>query len=610
MENILRFIDPAEETENLKDLARAEYLEASQAVFTQTGQYPAVEDLFPDLCDFINRSGQAPWEPITFPNRQEEFQASQLDKLLSMVETSFRLAPSAVHSLIALPPFPLTAPPVLAQPQAVEAKPPAQDVPNPSTTAPSPIRPVPARGSGLTRPPRPEPAQIAAVKEPGKDVAYEVAQTLLQVESIKMLGEAIYQYTGTFYRYITAEDMRRLIMQRSRDAVAREGNARLVDAVFKVIVCEPDICPPNSDIAPNLVSLQNGVLNLETGQFYLHDPRFNTFYMVNGNYVPSRIHPVFDRVLETITGGDPTLAQRIIEVIGYCLSPDTRGKVFFVFQGVPDSGKSLLASFIRECLNVEATAAPDLLSLGDRFSASALIGKQLCLTMDMPSAPLGAKTVSTFKTLTGGDLLTADIKYRPAVTFRNTAKFILGTNHPLLTQYPDPAFFRRAIVVPFAHSIPRGQMDVNLLPKLLAERDAIIRHALDSYRVLRSRNYVFSGNYQVNAVFGDVATPYVNTPSTEDFLSEFVHSACETGAGCEAFTDDLYRAFAAKFGMSPVPNNQFSARLLEVCQQLGLAVRRGSGTGKKRRPGGGSPVAYLTGIALKESASARDSQGE
>ena len=233
---------------------------------------------------------------------------------------------------------------------------------------------------------------------------------------------------------------------------------------------EPSICEKPEQINSDLVSFANGVLNLKTGHLHPHNPAFNTYYEIKSSYDQhSRPHPVFDQFLASITGGDPALEQRILEVIGYCIVPDTQGKVFFVFQGVPDSGKSVLAAFIRGCFNDDATVAMDILSLGERFSVSSLIGKQLCTSMDLPAAPLNAKSVSIFKMLTGGDPITCDIKFAPHTTFYNTAKFIFGTNHMILTQNNDPAFYRRAITVPFLNMVPKERQDLSCWKSWMAK---------------------------------------------------------------------------------------------------------------------------------------------
>lgn len=236
-----------------------------------------------------------------------------------------------------------------------------------------------------------------------RDIAYAVTQELLARVKIKILGEAIYSYTGHFYQHITAENLRRLIMALCRSQVESEGNSRLVEEVYRLLMVEPTICEKPEQISSYLVSFTNGVLDLKTGQLHPHDPRFNTYYEIDAKYAAfSQAHPVFDKFVMSLTRGDPDMALRILEIIGYCLVPDTKGKVFFVFQGVPDSGKSVLAAFIRGCFNNDATVAMDILSLGERFAASSLIGKQLCTSMDLPSTALSSKTVSTFKQLTGG----------------------------------------------------------------------------------------------------------------------------------------------------------------------------------------------------------------
>lgn len=274
MENALIFRDPAEEVENLQNLARAEY-EAACITTAGINQYPAAEEIFPELCDFVQWLGQQVNEPIVYARNSEDFRGIQLAKLHHYTAIVFAAMPQSAHRLVSRSP---------AFPAPATIKPAAK------TSIPSiPVSDGPAVRSAPAlkpQPPQTEPAQIAAGKEPGRDVAYEVTQTLLQVESIQMLGEALYCYTGKYFRYITSEDMRRIIMGRCRSAVEREGNGRLVDAVFKLLLCEPNICSCRSNIDPNLVSLQNGVLNLQTGQLFHHSPRFNTFYMVTGNYGP------------------------------------------------------------------------------------------------------------------------------------------------------------------------------------------------------------------------------------------------------------------------------------------------------------------------------------
>lgn len=265
--------------------------------------------------------------------------------------------------------------------------------------------------------------------------------------------------------------------------------------------------------------------------------------------------------------------------------------MFFVFQGVPDSGKSVLASFIRHCLNQEASVATDVFNLGDRFTASSLIGKQLCTSMDLPSTPLNPRAVSVFKMITGGDPLTADVKYRSPITFLNRAKYILGTNHPLLTQGDDPAFFRRVVAVPFLYPIRQQDQDHFLLEKLDTERSAIIASALQAYQVLRQHNYQFSGEFQINE--GLVGRP--EQRSENEILQEFIQRCCVVDHTATEFVHCLYEQFCSEFPYLHIPLLTFSSKLLDVCRSLGLDVRKGQ---KKRMAPHENPRAVLDGICL------------
>ena len=126
-----------------------------------------------------------------------------------------------------------------------------------------------------------------------------------------------------------------------------------------------------------------------------------------------------------MTHGDNLLAQRIFEVIGYLLVSDSSKKYFFLFQGAADSGKSILANFIRGCFNPEATVSLNFEELTRHFAPANLVGKQFCLSMDLPSSPIKAKSASVFKGVTGGDYLSADVKYKDTSPFSTTQNFCL-----------------------------------------------------------------------------------------------------------------------------------------------------------------------------------------
>ena len=582
------FLDSQRELRSLQDLAAEQFSDFYRLQETAGAPAPTVEDVYPRLTHFARQLGCTAQCPLVFQAYSDNDLSEKISQVRWFVDQVFTAYPHLVRNLLVMPeprkenhlPAPLNFPDEpMALPSIGSSLSPRLSQFIPNTTISSAT--AKAEGRGKVR-----------------DIAYAVTQELLARVKIKILGEAIYSYTGHFYQHITAENLRRLIMALCRSQVESEGNSRLVEEVYRLLMVEPTICEKPEQISSYLVSFTNGVLDLKTGQLHPHAPRFNTYYEIDAKYTAySQAHPVFDKFVMSLTGGDPVMALRILEVIGYCLVPDTKGKVFFVFQGVPDSGKSVLAAFIRGCFNNDATVAMDILSLGERFAASSLIGKQLCTSMDLPSTALSSKAVSTFKQLTGGDPLTTDVKYAAHITFYNTAKFIFGSNHLLLTQNSDPAFYRRAVVLPFSYTIPKEQQDFYLLEKLNQERSAIVYDAIEAYLALRARNYVFSGNYILNEV---IESESQNTsPSVEALLCQFIREFCVVGDEYEAFVDDLYQGFVYNFGANSLAYDQFSSALLAACTSMGVhCVRR---TQKKRKPGCKNPLAHLAGIALRGS---------
>lgn len=272
--------------------------------------------------------------------------------------------------------------------------------------------------------------------------------------------------------------------------------------MYKLIRSEPRISNDRLKPANWIVALENGLLDLNSRDLLSFSPNVFVTSLAKGSFTfGAQIDcPQFSHYLEVVTGSDETLKQRIWGMLGYCLVPDVSGKVFFLLQGVPDSGKSLLGEFLASCFDEDMVTSLDFAALGQQFGPSELVGKQLCLSMDLAAVPWDAEAIGPLKSLTGNDLVSADIKYQPRIRFRNTATFLFGTKYAVTTTVRDDTFFRRMVVIPFQVSVPKSRQDRHLLQRFQAEKDAIITKAINDYLFLRENNYVFNGNYDVNAV--------------------------------------------------------------------------------------------------------------
>jgi len=573
-----------DELQNLCTYASATYRAHAQ----NTHSPPAAEEVFPDLCHHVAHRG--PTDPMEYSRGSPGYADAQVAKLCAYIRYVFQTAPHLIHSLVQVAPSALWESPISEVPR--ETTTPV------ATSSNTEIVQLPKNVSKAVQLEDTDNTVALLVDESAskKISPYRVEQSLTQKEVIRIVGEALFVYSDGYYAHISAECLRRLIMKDCRRAVEATGTPRLIDEVFKFLLCDPDLYHQEDEIDENLICFDNGVLDIRSGNLYPHSPVYNIFYRVNTWWGDHSSHPYFDRFMHDITAGDDLLKQRILECIGYCLSSDTHDRFFFVFQGVGGSGKSVLAKFIRACINSDAATALNITKLSDRFEVANLVGKQLCLSMDLPSTPLKPDTTATFKSVTGGDPITADVKYCPHITFFNRAKFILGTNHALLTQDDDPAFFDRVVAIPFKYGIPHDRRNPHLLDALASERASIVYDALQAYRALRDRNYQFSGHYPINEMF--MSSKAMQAPSIESLVQEFVQNFCSVAPGELTFVDDLFACFCEHYPSTGVNEYRFGNNVLAACYALGFnEVSRGP---KKRKEGKANAQANLIGLKLKE----------
>ena len=398
----------------------------------------------------------------------------------------------------------------------------------------------------------------------------DLLNIIKQAFILRVKDQDVYFYNGKNYQRISRQFTERLIMKHCKDQVALSGSAGIVKKTYELLLIDPELAILDFAINRDLVGFQNGVLRLSDGCLLPHSPDLFITYVLNCNYLHAPCHipcPNFEHFLESATGGDPVLKERLLEVIGYCLTSDTAAKAFFAFQGVGDSGKSLLTEhLLRSLFPPDKVVSMDIHDLSSRFSLANLEGMALCLSADLPAKPLDAISASHIKKLTGDDVVSADRKYGSRQQFSFQGKLILATNYPLMTAIPDPAFMQRVVCVPFAYAVAPEDRDESLKIKIPQERAAIVSMAMDAYFRLRKNYYRFAGEYELNApaLFGPSQMDFAADPSVQIpiFLQQF-YEPDETGI---IEMVEIHRQFCNVCQMIPLAT--FSAKFVPLAGQL------------------------------------------
>ena len=232
---------------------------------------------------------------------------------------------------------------------------------------------------------------------------------------------------------------------------------------------------------------------------------------------------------------------------GYCISSDAMAKRIFLLVGeLGDNGKSTYLRLLSSLISWQGIAGMNITNLaGSRFALSELSNKRLEISADEGVLNLSSANIAQLKSISGHDLITADVKHGQQIRFVSTCKILIASNHNIGAAYTahDPAFVRRICSLPFDVRIPKEQQDPFLIDKLLAERDAIVTEAFHHYMELRYRNYIFTGD----DIYDNHIDMYPNTP---DYIAitEFTNEYCCLSPEAFTYTEDLYQAFITRYG--------------------------------------------------------------
>lgn len=375
----------------------------------------------------------------------------------------------------------------------------------------------------------------------------------------------LYVYGDGHYHLMKQNEIESLIWMTCEKEVEECGSRKILTGTYQLLLVDPYLKVAKLTSPDNLINFRNGLYRLDDGAFLQHTPAVFSTYTLQCDFQPMAVCPVFDKFLYDITGGDPELIARIWEVIGCCLSQEDI-KVILVFQGVQNSGKSVMCNTIDALYPDSAKKAFSVHALGGRFTEKELKNKAFCVSADLAGEPLGQTAVGALKRLSGRDVICSDVKYADPVTFRFKGRILLVMNHPLLLKKEDPAFMERIVTVPFRHTIPIEQRDFNLEKKIVGELSAIASKAVTAYHRLRSNGFRFSGNYPLNSpqLFGE--TVIAADPATQVYL--FLQQNFEAGAPEDmVVVEEACKAFNTihQMSMSPI---QFSGLFCQQAAQL------------------------------------------
>lgn len=320
----------------------------------------------------------------------------------------------------------------------------------------------------------------------------------------------------------------------------------------------------------DLFNVENGTLNLATGEFYQHRASDLLAKVASVIYDPAARSADFEKFIDEIMQGDTEKAKYLQKVCGLSLTADTSNETCWLLFGASTrNGKSTLVETVSHVLGAYATAAlPESLAqrkTKDSRAASGdiarLDGARLLVMSEPPRRMLF--DVALLKTLLGRDKITARQLYEREFSFVPKFKLLINTNSlPLVN---DNTLFSsgRVVVVPFERHFEPAEQDRTLKTRLQSSENAsgILNWLLDGLRLYRAE-----GLKQPPSIVKATEEYRKNSDKVGLFISECLHP-CKQNCAASA----VYSVYASwcddnGFGVENKRNffDELSARKLLV----------------------------------------------
>ncbi len=318
------------------------------------------------------------------------------------------------------------------------------------------------------------------------------------------------------------------------------------------------------DKNPMLLNVKNGVLDLETGRLYDAAPELLLTKQCNAVFNPRANCPVFNQFMQEIIPDDQTRAA-VLRFLGYCLTGKVNEEKALFVIGEGGNGKGTLFETIHYLLNDYATTFDVEVILRQRFSKNAnaaspeiakLCGVRFAYA---PEIPAGREfDLATFKSLSGGDKITARPMYQSPIIFDPSFKMLLSGQHFIKVENAhDVGFFRRFVPVIFDQTFTGEKANIHLKEelRLADELSGILNLLLDECLKWQNSGLIMSDAMQ------KTREEYIEN---NDFVANFIDDNCEFGENQSVTRKDFLAALKREY---PQARRFLDKQLIDMVQK-------------------------------------------
>jgi putative DNA primase/helicase len=230
----------------------------------------------------------------------------------------------------------------------------------------------------------------------------------------------------------------------------------MIDIAKSDLAIKPDLFDTN----PWLLNVENGTLNLRTGELFPHIRENHITKLAPIEYDPLAECPKWYEHLKKIMADNRDLIDFLQSAYGYSLTGNTDERKLFIQWGTGANGKTTSNEVINEVMGDYAVRTPtETLFIKHDGSipndVAKLNGARFVFCSEGEEGKKLAE--SLIKDITGGDTISARFMRAEWFEFEPTFKVWLATNHKPVIRGTDNAIWDRINLIPFNISIPESE---------------------------------------------------------------------------------------------------------------------------------------------------------
>lgn len=304
-------------------------------------------------------------------------------------------------------------------------------------------------------------------------------------------------------------------------------------------------------------TFQNGVLEIETGNFREFQRNDFCSIIMDYDYDPDARSPQWEKFIEDITDEEPRRSDVLQTLAGYILVPDCRYQKIFVLLGSGSNGKSVYLEIIQALFGKQNASVVSPTGLSKEFERVKLKDSLFNIGKDVSPDFSQGETREYLLQISDGTLVQACYKGQTHITFEPRCKLIYAMNKPPVASVIE-GLNRRLHFIQFPCSFvdfpdpkirTQKPKNINIVSELLTELPGIFNWAYEGYKILNAVGY------------------FTDTPEQQDITQRFEETSDPVSVFCgehlfeEPMTRDSvyskYKEWCENTGHKPMSRERF-----------------------------------------------------